>query len=377
MSAKRDYYEVLGVSKGASEQEIKKSYKKMALKYHPDRNPDNKEAEEKFKEAAEAYSVLSDASKRQRYDQFGHAGVDGAGGGGFHGGGMNMDDIFSMFGDVFGGGFSGRSRSQGGAQRGGNLRVRVKLTLNEIAEGVEKTIRVKKQHSCTTCKGSGAKDPNAVSTCGTCGGAGQVVRTMNTMLGAMQTQSTCPTCQGQGQTITHKCAQCNGEGVKYVEVEETIRIPAGVEDGMQLSLRGKGNAGRRGAPAGDLYVLIEETPHEDFAREGENLLYATTISIADAVLGSDVEVPTLSGKVKVPIAAGTESGKILRLRGKGLPIVNGYGTGDLFVKVNIFIPSKLSKDEKKVLEKLRQSENFDPHINKKPGFFGRVKEFFD
>jgi molecular chaperone DnaJ len=383
MSNKRDFYEVLGVTKGASEQEIKKAYKKMALKYHPDRNPDNKEAEEKFKEAAEAYSVLSDSQKKQRYDQYGHAGLGGSQGG-FSGQGMGMDDIFSMFGDIFGGGggFGGFSGFGGGSRgrqtpKGSNLRLRVKLTLNEIAKGVEKKIKIKKQVVCNTCNGSGAKDANSVSRCGQCGGTGQTVRTVNTMLGSMQTTTTCPSCNGAGETITQKCPSCNGEGVQFQEVEETINIPAGVEEGMQLSLRGKGNAGRRGGINGDLYILISEISHDDFSRDGENLLYATQISVVDAILGTEIEVPTLDNKVKIKIAPGTESGKLLRLRGKGLPVLNSYSHGDIIIKVNVFIPKKVTKSDKDLLGKLARSDSFDPSKNNESGFFNKVRDFFE
>lgn len=384
MSNKRDFYEILGVSKSASEQEIKKAYKKMALKYHPDRNPDNKEAEEKFKEAAEAYSILSDPQKKQRYDQYGHAGLGGAAGGGFGGGGMGMDDIFSMFGDIFGGGggfggFSGFGGGGGRSQtpRGGNLRVRVKLTLNEIATGVEKTIKIRKQVNCETCGGTGAKSPSAIKTCSHCGGSGQTIRTMNTMLGQMQTAATCPQCNGTGEQITDKCTSCSGEGVQLKEVEETIKIPAGVEDGMQLSLRGKGNAGKRGGVSGDMYVVISEIDHEDFARDGENLLYATEISVIDAILGTKITVPTLTGKVSITIAPGTESGKLLRLRGKGLPVVNSYSQGDIIIKVNVFIPKKINKSDKELLEKLSKSDSFNPEKSSGSSFFNKVKDFFE
>ena len=357
---KRDYYEVLGVSKSADATEIKKAYRKLALKYHPDKNPGDKEAEEKFKEAAEAYDVLSNEEKRRRYDQFGHAGVGGAGQGGF-GGGMSMDDIFSQFGDIFGsfGGFSGFGGFGGGrsarrVNRGTNLRVKVKMNLQEIATGIEKKIKVKKYVACQHCNGTGAKDGKSYSTCSTCKGSGQVTRVQNTILGAMQTTSTCPTCEGEGKIINEKCTFCNGEGVLMSEEVISINIPAGVGEGMQLSLSGKGNAARRGGVNGDLIVLIEEEEHPELVRDGNDLLYNVFIGYPEAVLGETVEIPTIEGKVKVKIEAGTQPGKILRLRGKGLPDVNGYGKGDLLEKVNVWIPKNLSKDEKKLVEKMKE-----------------------
>ena len=329
---KRDYYEVLGVSKNADAAAIKKAYRKLALQYHPDKNPGDKEAEEKFKEAAEAYDVLSNEEKRRRYDQFGHAGM-GSGAGGF-GGGMSMDDIFSHFGDIFGsfggfGGFGGGGRSARRVNRGTNLRVRVKMSLKEIATGIEKKIKVKKYVACEHCKGTGAKNGTSFSTCSTCGGSGQVTRVQNTILGAMQTTSTCPTCQGEGKIINDKCTYCNGEGVQMSEEVITINIPAGVADGMQLSLGGRGNAARRGGVNGDLIVMIEEEEHPDLLRDGNDLLYNVFVGYPEVVLGETVEIPTVDGKVKVKIEPGTQPGKILRLRGKGLPDVNGYGKGDL------------------------------------------------
>ena len=380
---KRDYYEVLGVSKNADATEIKKAYRKLALKYHPDKNPGDKEAEEKFKEAAEAYDVLSNEEKRRRYDQFGHAGVGGAGQGGF-GGGMSMDDIFSQFGDIFGsfgnfGGFGGFSsgRSARRVNRGTNLRVKVKMNLQEIATGIEKKIKVKKYVACQHCNGTGAKDGKSYSTCSTCKGSGQVTRVQNTILGAMQTTSTCPTCEGEGKIINEKCTFCNGEGVLMSEEVSSINIPAGVAEGMQLSLSGKGNAARRGGVNGDLIVLVEEEEHPDLVRDGNDLLYNVFIGYPEAVLGETVEIPTIEGKVKVKIEAGTQPGKILRLRGKGLPDVNGYGKGDLLAKVNVWIPKNLSKDEKKLVEKMREAEGFKPGNSDKKSIFSKMKDFFD
>lgn len=380
---KRDYYEVLGVSKSADATEIKKAYRKLALKYHPDKNPGDKEAEEKFKEAAEAYDVLSNEEKKRRYDQFGHAGVGGAGQGGF-GGGMSMDDIFSQFGDIFGsfGGFSGFGGFGGGrsarrVNRGTNLRVKVKMNLQEIATGIEKKIKVKKYVACQHCNGTGAKDGKSYSTCSTCKGSGQVTRVQNTILGAMQTTSTCPTCEGEGKIINEKCTFCNGEGVLMSEEVISINIPAGVGEGMQLSLSGKGNAARRGGVNGDLIVLIEEEEHPELVRDGNDLLYNVFIGYPEAVLGETVEIPTIEGKVKVKIEAGTQPGKILRLRGKGLPDVNGYGKGDLLAKVNVWIPKNLSKDEKKLMEKMKEAEGFKPGSGDKKSIFSKMKDFFD
>ena len=377
---KEDYYKTLGVNKGAPASEIKKAYRKMAIKYHPDKNPGDSAAEEKFKEAAEAYDVLSNPDKKARYDQFGHQAFQN-GGSGF-GGGMNMDDIFSQFGDIFGGfGFGGgNGRSRGGRRvsRGSNIRIKVSLTLEEIAEGVEKKVKVTKDNSCESCNGSGAEGSSGYSTCAPCNGSGQVTRVTNTFLGQMQTASTCPTCNGQGSVITDKCKKCNGKGVERGEAVIPINIPAGVEDGMQLQVSGQGNMGSRGGVAGDLLVVIEEKAHDYFQREGQNLHYDLFVNFADVALGTQIVVPTLKGKVKIKLEEGTQSGKLLRLRGKGLPSVNGYGTGDIIVNVNVWTPQKLSSDEKKILEKLRDSENFKPNPGKKDkGFFERVKEYFN
>lgn len=388
--SKRDYYDVLGVAKGASAEEIKKAYRKLAIKYHPDKNPDDKSAEDKFKEAAEAYEVLSSPEKKQRYDQFGHAGVGGAAGGGYGGGsGMNMEDIFSQFGDIFGGGggspfdsFFGGGQSRGGGGRrvakGTNLRIKVKLTLDEIAKGAEKKIKVNKQISCKTCDGTGAKDKSSVSTCKTCGGSGSVRRVTNTILGQMQTTATCPTCHGSGQQITAKCNVCHGDGTVRGEETISINIPAGVSEGMQLSMAGKGNAAPNGGIPGDLIILIEEVPHETLKREGNNIVYDLHISIPDAALGASVEVPTIDGKAKIKIEPGTQSGKLLRLKGKGIPEVNSYHRGDQIIHVNIWTPKALNSEERALLEKLKESANFKPQPGKNDkSFFDRMKEYFE
>ncbi|PID89652.1 MAG: molecular chaperone DnaJ [Bacteroidia bacterium] len=382
MAEKRDYYEVLGVSKNATKDELKKAYRKMALKYHPDKNPGDKSAEEKFKEAAEAYEVLRDDNKRSRYDQFGHAGL-GSSGSGFSGG-MNIEDIFSHFGDIFGGGFGGFGGFGGGRSRsrrvnkGSNLRIKVKLNLEEIAKGVEKKIKVKKQVECDFCGGSGAKD-GSYDTCSTCRGTGQVTRVSNTFLGQMQTTSTCPTCQGEGKIIKNKCKKCGGEGIVAGEEMINLKIPAGVAEGMQLSVSGKGNAARHGGINGDLIVLILEKQHPELIRNDNDLIYNLNLSIPDAITGVQVEIPTVENKVKVKIEAGTQPGKILRLRGKGLPDVNGYEMGDLLVKINVYIPKNISKDEKKIIEKLKNSSNFkaQPASGEEKSFFNKMKDFFE
>ncbi len=382
--AKRDYYEVLGVSKNASADEIKKAYRKQAIKYHPDKNPDDKEAEEKFKEAAEAYEILSHADKKQRYDQFGHAGVGGAAGGGFGGGGMTMDDIFSSFGDIFGGGgFSGFGGFGGGRSRqrvnkGSSLRIKVTLSLSDIANGVTKKIKVNKYVACNSCNGTGAKDTHSYSNCSTCGGSGQVTRISNTFLGQMQSTSTCPSCNGEGKIITHKCTSCAGEGVVRKEEIVSLNIPAGVAEGMQLSVSGKGNAARRGGINGDLLVIIAEEEHPELIRDGNDLIYNLFLSFPDAVLGTTTEIPTVDGKVKIKIDAGSQSGKILRLRGKGIPEINGYGKGDLLVNIQVWTPQKVTKDEAKILEKFKTSESFIPKPDKKDKtIFERMRNYFD
>lgn len=372
--AKRDYYDVLGVSKSATADEIKKAYRKIAIKFHPDKNPDDKEAEDKFKEAAEAYDVLSNAEKKQRYDRFGHAGMGGAASGGF-GGGMNMEDIFDQFGDIFGsafgggfgGGFGGRGQRQR-VRKGTNLRIKVKLTLEEIANGVEKKIKLNKLVNV-----SGAK----FSTCPTCGGSGAVSRITNTILGQMQTTSTCPSCEGSGQTLSGRPAGSDHNGQKREEKIETIQIPAGVEEGMQISLRGKGNEGPMNGVPGDLIVLIEEVQHEYFQRDGMNIHFDLYLNFADAALGTSIEIPTLEGKAKIKITPGTQAGKILRLKGKGLPSVNAYGKGDLLINVNVWTPKELNAEEKEILEKLREAKNFQPHdTQNEKSFFSRMREYF-
>ncbi len=383
--SKRDYYEVLGVSKSATPEELKKAYRKKAIQYHPDKNPGDKEAEEKFKEAAEAYEVLSNSTKKARYDQFGHAGMSGAaGGGGFGGGFSDIEDIFSSFGDIFGGHFGGFGGFGGGSRRGGrrvnrgsDLRVKVKLTLSEIANGVEKKLKVKKYVTCQHCHGSGAENGSSYSTCSTCGGSGQVTRIANTILGQMQTSSTCPTCQGEGRSITNKCRHCAGEGVIRDEEVISIKIPAGVGEGMQLNVSGKGNAGRRDGINGDLLVIITEEKHPELIRDDTNLIYNLYLSFPEITLGKTVEVPTIDGKVKVKIEAGTQPEKVLRLRGKGIPDVNGYGRGDLLVRVHVWIPKKLNSDEKKMLEKLQNSPGFleGPSASDK-SFFEKMKDMF-
>ncbi len=381
--SKRDYYEILGVGKAASADEIKKAYRKVAMQYHPDRNPGDKAAEEKFKEAAEAYEVLSDTDKKSQYDRYGHAGVSGNGRG-YSGGGMNMEDIFSQFGDVFGddifGNFFG-GRSRGGQRargvRGSNLRIKLKLTYEEIAKGVTKNIKVKKYVPCQTCQGSGAKDKGSVQTCGTCGGSGQVRRVTNTFLGQMQTVTTCPTCNGEGSVITAKCGTCKGEGRVYAEETVTIDVPAGVQEGMQLNISGRGNAGERGGPAGDLIILIEEETHKELQRDGLNVVYDLHISFIDVVFGIQVEVPTIDGRAKIKIPAGTQSGKIFRLKGKGFPGVNSYQKGDQLVHINVWTPQHVSAEEKAMLEKLNHSQNFKPQPDKnEKSFFDKMREMF-
>lgn len=382
--SKRDFYEILGVSKTASADEIKKAYRKKAIEYHPDKNPGDKVSEEKFKEAAEAYEVLSDPQKKQRYDQFGHAGLGGAAGnGGGYGGGMSMDDIFSHFGDIFGGHFGfggfGGGGSRGGTRvrRGSDLRVKVKLTLAEIANGVEKKIKVKKFVPCQHCNSTGAAHGSESTTCSTCHGSGRVTRIQNTILGQMQTQSECPTCHGEGKIIKDKCTYCNGEGIVREDEVININIPAGVMEGMQLSMNGKGNAARRGGVNGDLLILVEEEPHPELIRDENDLIYNLLITVPMATLGGSVEVPTVDGKVKVSISAGTQPGKVLRLRGKGLPSVNRYGTGDLLINIGVYIPENLNKEEKALMEKLENSNNVKPNASASKDFFSRFRNMFE
>ncbi len=383
--AKRDFYEILGVPRNADEAEIKKAYRKMALKHHPDKNPGDKASEERFKEAAEAYEILSDKGKRQRYDQFGHAGMGNGGGhgaGGF-GGGMSMDDIFSQFGDIFGsGGFGGGfGRSSGGGRRvnrGTNLRVKVKLTLEEIANGIQKKIKVNKYISCTSCHGTGAEHGSGFSNCSTCHGSGHVTRVTDTILGRMQTTTTCPHCGGEGKTIKNKCNTCFGDGIVKGEEVIEINIPAGVSDEMQLSMNGKGNAAARGGIPGDLIIAIEEEPHAHLKRDGINLHFDLHISFIDAALGTAIEVPTIDGKARIKIEPGTQGGKVLRLRDKGLPdINNNRHRGDILVDINVWTPKHLSSEERSVLEKLKDSENFKPKPDKNDkSFFEKMKDYF-
>jgi len=382
---KKDYYEILEVPKTATVDEIKKAYRKKALQYHPDKNPGDKVAEEKFKEAAEAYSVLSDESKRSRYDQFGHAGLGGAASGGFEGGGFTMDDIFAHFGDVFGGhfgghfggGFSGFGGGQRVVNRGSDLRIKVRLTLKEIAAGVEKKLKVNKYVACPKCKGSGAENDSDRAECPTCKGRGHITRVVNSMLGQMQTTTVCPNCHGEGRVITKKCTQCYGEGIVKEDEILTVNIPAGVAEGMQLSFGGKGNAARRGGVNGDLLVVIEEEPHPELIRDQQDLVYNLVLSFPQAALGSTVEVPTLDGKAKIQIEAGTQSGKILRLRNKGLPLLNHYGTGDLLIRVAVYIPESLSKEQKDALAKMANDPAFQPSPAMKSKMFNQFKNFFD
>ena len=384
---KKDFYEILGTNKSSSQDEIKKAYRKVAMQFHPDRNPGDKVAEEKFKAAAEAYEILSDTDKRSQYDRFGHQAFSPGRGGSYSGGGMNMDDIFNQFGDIFGddspfGSFFGGNgkRSAGGRNRGirgSNLRVKLKLNFEEIAKGAHKTIKVKKYISCNTCSGSGAKDKNSVHTCNSCGGSGQVRRVQNTFLGQMQTVTTCPACNGEGTTVSNKCTVCKGDGRVYGEDTVAIDIPAGVQEGMQLSVSGKGNAGERGGSYGDLIVLIEEEAHPELHRDGLNVAFDLHISFPDAVFGMQVEVPTIDGKAKIKIPAGTQSGKIFRLKGKGFPGVNSYEKGDQLIQVNVWTPQHVSSEEKQHLEKMHDSQNFIPKPEKNDkSFFDKVREMF-
>lgn len=378
---KRDYYEVLGVSKSATAEEIKKAYRKLAIQFHPDKNPGDKAAEEKFKEAAEAYDILGNPDKKAKYDRFGHQAFGGGGGGGY-GGGMNMEDIFSQFGDIFGDGNpfesffggGGRRQERGKGQRGSNLRVKVKLNLSEIAHGANKKIKIKKYVTCDTCSGVGAKDSNSYQTCNTCNGAGAVRKVTQTFLGQMATTSTCPTCNGEGKIITNKCTKCRGEGRVYDEETVSLDIPAGVSDGIQLSMSGKGNAGIRGGYAGDLLIGIEEEPHADLKRVENNVVYNLYLNIADVALGTQADVPTIDGTARIKIPKGTQSGKLFRLQGKGIPSINGYGKGDQIVEVKVFTPVDLSNEEIALLEKLRQSKNFSPSAQKEKskGFFDKL-----
>ena len=387
--AKRDYYEVLGVDKSASADDIKKAYRKLAVKYHPDKNPGDKAAEEKFKEAAEAYSVLSDADKKARYDQFGHSGVEGAGPD-FSGGFGNLNDILNdLFGGAFGGGFGGFSGFGGGfgggqrqqqrVYRGRDIRVRVKLTLEEIEHGVEKDITIEKSVPCQDCSGKGAKNSSDIKTCPACNGTGQVQRVVNSFLGQTVTYSTCQQCGGEGKVITNPCRSCGGTGLVRKRETIKVKIPAGVEAGMQLTIQGEGHAAKNNGINGDLLVVIEEQEHPNLKREGNNLYYTKVVSLPDAILGAEVEVPCLDGAYKIKVEPGTQSGTVVRLRNKGLPTVNGYGgTGDMYVKIAVWIPKKLEKDEKAVIESLRGKESFTPNPTKEDkNFFDKLKGLFD
>ena len=384
--AKRDYYEVLGVDKSATADDIKRAYRKLAVKYHPDKNPGNKEAEEKFKEAAEAYSVLSDSDKKMKYDQFGHAGVDGAGPD-FSGGFGNLNDILNdLFGGAFGGGFGGFGGFGGGfgggqrrerVYRGRDIRVRVKLTLEEIAKGVEKEISIEKNVPCPDCGGRGARNSSDIKTCPACNGTGQVQRVVNSFLGQTVTYSTCQQCGGEGKIISNPCHTCNGTGLVRQRESIKVKIPAGVEAGMQMTVQGEGHAAKNNGINGDLLVVIEEQEHPDFRREGSNLLYTKVISVVDAMLGCEVEIPCLDGKQKIRVEPGTQSGTVTRLRGKGLPSVNSYGTGDLYVKIAVWIPKKLTKEERALFESIRQNESLKPNPTKDDkSFFEKLKDLF-
>ena len=384
MAEKRDYYEVLGVERNADADTIKKAYRKAAIKYHPDKNPGDKEAEEKFKEAAEAYDVLSNEDKRARYDRFGHAGMGGASGGGygggyggFGGGGFTMDDIFEQFGDIFGGAFGGGGRSRSRVNRGGDIRVTVRLTLQEVAEGVTKKLKLNKTVTCDKCGGSGAKDASSIVTCPECKGSGYVITVQNSFFGRMQTQTVCPTCGGSGRTIKDKCSKCGGEGTERGQEIVEVKIPAGIAEGMAVTVRGKGNAARRGGVSGDLIVVIEEEHNPELIRDGNDLIHNMNITVTTALLGGEVEVPTIDGKVRIKIAPGTHAGKVLRLRGKGLPDVNGYGRGDIMVVVDITIPDELTKEERKIIEQLAEQPHFKRASSvENQNIFERMKNFF-
>ena len=387
MAEKRDYYEVLGVEKNADADTIKKAYRKAAIKFHPDKNPGDKEAEEKFKEAAEAYDVLSNEDKRARYDRFGHAGMNGPGGGpggfgGFGGaGGFSRDDIFEQFGDIFGGTFGGfgggRGRGRQRVNRGSDVRITVRLTLKEIAEGVTKKLKLNKVVACEKCGGTGAKDKSAFTTCSQCGGSGYVITVQNSFFGRMQTQSVCPTCQGEGRVIKDKCTHCGGEGTERGDKVVEVKIPAGVAEGMALTLQGMGNAARHAGINGDLIVVIKEEEHPDFERQGNNLVHNLSISVTTAILGGDAEVPTIDGRVRISIEPGTQSGKVMRLRGKGLPDVNGRGRGDIIVVVDVVIPTTLTKEERKLVEELSEQPNFKRTENRdSQDILTRMKNFF-
>ena len=375
MATKRDYYEILGVSKDVNDDDLKKAYKKVALKYHPDRNPGDKEAEEKFKEAAEAYDVLRDPKKREMYDRFGHEGLNGMGGGGaYSAGGMDLNDIFSMFGDIFGGrggfgGFSGFGGFGGGQQgtrtmRGRDIRTRVRLSLEEIAKGCTKEVSIERNRPCPDCGGRGARSSSDLKTCPTCHGSGQVQNVVNSLFGRTMTYATCPQCGGEGKIVTNPCSSCKGTGLLRKRETVHVKVPAGVEDGMQLTVRGEGHAAARGGVSGDLLVIIEEIPHPQLKRQGTDLFYTRVISVADAILGTEIQIPTLDGSQKLKIDPGTQSGYVTRLRGKGVPEAGGYSRGDLYVKILVWIPRKLSRSEKEAIEALRASSSIKPDPNR-------------
>ena len=384
---KRDYYEVLGISKNATEDEIKRAYKKKAIQYHPDRNPGNKEAEEKFKEAAEAYEVLHDPQKRARYDQFGFSGLNEAGMGG--GAGMNMDDIFSMFGDIFGGragfrgfsdfgGFGNDEQAEQHVSRGSDMRIKIPMTLKEISTGIKKKIKIKKYIECPECHGSGCEHGSSMETCPSCHGTGMVTKVRQTILGVMQSSTPCPTCGGEGRIIKNKCKKCGGEGVMRGEEVIDINIPAGITEDMVYTIQGKGNAGRRKGIPGDIQVIVEELPDDNFIRNGKDIIYNLLLSYPQAALGGTIEVPTLDGRAHIKIEPGTQPGKILKLRGKGIPGVKGYdtGVGDLLLKISVYVPERLSNDEKSLLEKLQESDNVKPTESIRKKIFDRFKTFF-
>ncbi len=383
MAQKRDYYEVLGVNKTASEDEIKKAYRKIAIKYHPDRNPGDKQAEEKFKEAAEAYDVLHDPQKRQQYDQFGFDGPMGGGFGGFGAGSMNMDDIFSMFGDIFGGhgfgGFGGGGQRRPQQHRGSDLRLKVRLTLEEINKGVTKKFKVRKDIPCAHCHGTGAENGSGTEQCPTCHGSGIITHTTQSIFGMMQTQGVCPTCNGEGQVIKNKCHECGGKGIIKGEEVVEIKIPAGVAEGMVVNVPGKGNAGQHNGVNGDIQVYIDEIESDIFIRDGNNLVYNLLLDFPTAALGGELEIPTIEGsKLKIKIDGGTQPGKTLRLRGKGLPAIQGYGTGhgDLVVNISVYVPKTLSREEKEAIEHFRESDNFKGDKQTKDSIFQKFKNYF-
>jgi molecular chaperone DnaJ len=383
--AKRDYYEVLGVSKGAQKDDIKRAYRKMAIKYHPDKNPDDPESETKFKEAAEAYEVLSDDQKRATYDRFGHAGLGGAAGGGYQG--SSVEDIFSQFSDIFGGDFGdifsggargGGRRRRSRGQRGSDIRIRLKLTLEQVNAGVEKKIKLPRQVACEACSGTGAENGTAFNTCPTCNGQGEIRQQAGGGFFQQIVVSTCPTCSGEGRIVSRSCSVCEGKGRTEQEDVVSVSIPAGVQEGMNLSLRGRGNAGLRGGSPGDLIIQIEEEKHEQFERDGDNLVHELFLSFPDAAIGTQSEVPTLDNPVRIKIAPGTQAGKVVRLKGKGLPNINGYGRGNLLIHINVWTPEALSSEERRILERLQKSPNFTPNPSQEQkGLFSRIREFFN